>query len=90
MDDDGTIIFYESHLRGGAEATVLFCIRQKKPYKHIDIDLVEPLQAVDLLIAFLREYNVGVLNVAGPRASSYLGIYDHVKQATSLALQKVI
>ncbi|WP_367114531.1 putative molybdenum carrier protein [Marinobacter sp.] len=45
VDSDGTAIFYESYVRGGTEATVLFCIRQGKPYKLIDIEVVEPDRA---------------------------------------------
>lgn len=81
IDSDGTAIFYESYLHGGTEATVLFCIRQGKPYKLIDIELVESSRAAELLSEFVREFNVSVLNVAGPRSSSCPAIYRYVKQA---------
>ncbi|TGG95592.1 hypothetical protein E4656_04045 [Natronospirillum operosum] len=85
---DGTAIFYESYVQGGTETTVLFCIRQGKPYKLIDIELVEPDRAAELLTSFVRQYSVDVLNVAGPRSSSCPRIYDYVKQAISLVIQK--
>jgi hypothetical protein len=88
IDSDGTAIFYESYVRGGTEATVLFCIRQSKPYKLIDIELVKPPRAAELLSEFVREFNVSVLNVAGPRSSSCPRIYDYVKQVVGLALQQ--
>ncbi|WP_306462858.1 YpsA SLOG family protein [Marinobacter salinexigens] len=58
-----------------------FCIRQGKPYKLIDIELVESSRAAELLSEFVREFNVSVLNVAGPRSSSCPAIYRYVKQA---------
>ncbi|MBU59718.1 MAG: hypothetical protein CL543_12635 [Alcanivorax sp.] len=88
MDSDGTVIFYESYVRGGTEATVLFCIRQKKPYKLIDIDLVEVPRSAELLDEFVREFKVSILNVAGPGLSGCPGIYDYVKQVMGLTLQK--
>jgi hypothetical protein len=87
-DSDGTAIFYESYLRGGTEATVLFCIRQSKPYKLIDIALVEPPRAAELLSEFVREFNVSVLNVAGPRSSSCPAVYNYVVQVVRLVLQQ--
>ena len=37
----GTVIFYDSTLFGGTEQTVVFCIKSGRPYKLIDISLVE-------------------------------------------------
>ncbi|WP_409525710.1 YpsA SLOG family protein [Nitrincola sp. MINF-07-Sa-05] len=88
IDSDGTAIFYESYVRGGTEATILFCIRQGKPYKLIDIALVDPLRAAELLNEFVHEFNVSVLNVAGPRSSSCPAVYDYVKQVVRLALRQ--
>lgn len=88
VDSDGTAIFYESYVRGGTEATVLFCIRQGKPYKLIDIEVVEPDRAAELLINFVVEFKVDVLNVAGPRLSSCSGIYDYVKQVVGHVIRQ--
>lgn len=90
VDADGTAIFYRSYVHGGTEATVLFCIRQGKPYKLIDIELVEPDHAAKLLMDFVREFNITTLNVAGPRSSGCAGIYDYVKRAVSLLVQQSI
>ncbi|MDC0663573.1 YpsA SLOG family protein [Marinobacter sp. SS21] len=89
IDSDGTAIFYESYVGGGTETTVLFCIRQNKPYKLIDIALVEPLLAAELLGEFVRDFNVSVLNVAGPRSGNCPAIYDHVKRSVGLAIQQL-
>ncbi|KGK42733.1 hypothetical protein LH51_04810 [Nitrincola sp. A-D6] len=88
IDSDGTVIFYESYVRGGTEATVLFCIRQSKPYKLIDIALVEPIRAVELLGEFVHEFNISVLNVAGPRSSNCPKVYDYVKCAVGILIKQ--
>ena len=64
---------------------MLFC-RHRKPYKLIDIELVEPQRAAQVLRGFILEFDIRVLNVAGPRASSCPAMYDYVKQAISLVL----
>jgi hypothetical protein len=76
---DGTVIFYESILYGGTEQTLLFCIKARKPYKLIDINLVNCEQAAAALQTFIDETNIEILNVAGPRASGCLAVYDYVK-----------
>ncbi len=89
MDSDGTIIFYESYLSGGTELTVELCIRLKKPYKLIDIDLVDAEKASSLLISFTGKFEIETLNVAGPRASRCQGVYAYVKQAIHRALVRI-
>ncbi|MDV2077807.1 YpsA SLOG family protein [Marinobacter xestospongiae] len=86
VDADGTVIFYDTYVQGGTEATVLFCIRQNKPYKLIDVALMAPSRAAELIRAFVEDFEVGILNVAGPRASSCPGMYNYVKQTVSLIL----
>lgn len=87
-DADGTAIFYESNVSGGTQATMVFCIRQNKPYKLIDIEVVEPARAAKVLRNFLHEFNVSTLNVAGSRSSRCPGVYDYVKQVISLVIQQ--
>lgn len=88
LNADGTVIFYRDYMSGGTEATVLFCIKHQKPYKLIDISLMTPESAAKLVVSFCQEFSVGVLNVAGPRASSCPTMYDFVKQVLRLALQQ--
>ncbi|MCM2131075.1 putative molybdenum carrier protein [Larsenimonas rhizosphaerae] len=90
IDADGTVVFYASYVRGGTEATVLFCIRQGRPYKLIDIHLIMPDQAAALLIDFINDFNVEVLNVAGPGAGNCPEMYTHVKQTMSLFIRQAI
>lgn len=85
-DSDGTAIFYSSYLKGGTEVTALFCMNQKKPYKLIDIELIDAEKAAETLDRFITDFEIRVLNVAGPRASGCPEIYEYVKQAIGLAL----
>ncbi|MAN53106.1 MULTISPECIES: putative molybdenum carrier protein [unclassified Marinimicrobium] len=87
-DSDGTAIFYSSYPTGGTEASVLFCIKQKKPYKLIDIQLIDPRRSAEVLSRFIENFGISTLNVAGPRASSCPEIYDHVKQSITLVLRE--
>lgn len=83
----GTVIFYESMVYGGTEQTLLFCIKAKKPYKLIDINLVDWEKAVVAIETFIDEFTIETLNVAGPRASGCLTIYDYVKTVIARVIQ---
>ena len=85
---DGTVIFYQALLEGGTEQTVLQCIKLRKPYKLIDIDLVSTEISADKVIAFIAEQNIRILNVAGPRASKCPAIYPFVKITIGMILSK--
>ena len=87
-DSDGTAIFYHSILQGGTEQTVVFCIKQGKPYKLIDIELVEVNLAARSLFDFINTNKIHVLNVAGPRLSGCPQIYDYVKKVVGLVIQQ--
>lgn len=78
-DSNGTVIFYDGDLHGGTEQTLVFCIKTGRPYKLIDISLVEVDAAAKAIITFIETHNIGILNVAGPRLSRCAAIYDYVK-----------
>jgi hypothetical protein len=84
---DGTAIFYEAMVRGGTEQTLLFCTKANKPYKLIDISLVSCEQALAALQTFIGEFHIEILNVAGPRASGCLAVYDYVKTVIAQVIQ---
>lgn len=77
---DGTLIFYQSDLIGGTELTLSFCLKLKKPYKLIDLDLASVESAVPAVLAFIDKGKISVLNVAGPRASNNPALSTPVKQ----------
>ncbi|WP_036243256.1 putative molybdenum carrier protein [Methylobacter luteus] len=87
-DSHGTAIFYESELQGGTEQTVVFCIKSGKPYKLIDISLVDRDSAAKTIRDFIDSHHIAVLNVAGPRLSSCPAIYGYVKEVIKNALKK--
>lgn len=85
---DGTVIFYQNLLEGGTEQTVLFCIKLRKPYKLIDIDLLSTEIAAEKIVDFIVKHNIKALNVAGPRASKCPAIYSFVKFSIGMILSK--
>ena len=70
LEADGTAVIYFGQLAGGTELTVYQCIQHGRPYQLIDGDEVAVERAIHLLRRFVREQHIGVLNVAGPRASA--------------------
>lgn len=77
-DSDGTVIFsLRKTLRGGTKLTAQLARRYRKPL----LKIVAPGQnAARVLEAFLREYNIAILNVAGPRESGQEGIYAFTRR----------
>ncbi len=78
---DATVVIYFDRLKGGAEQTVLCCIRRSKPYKLIDAGEVDPARAADLIADFVALNDIVVLNVAGPRASESSQAYAYTYAA---------
>lgn len=76
MDADGTLILYFGDLEGGTEETVFRCIKLHRPYCLIDASEVSIDRAVAKVGAFARSKELRSLNVAGPRASKWLGGYS--------------
>ena len=77
IDSDGTVIIYFSTLSGGTEKTLLFCLNQKKPYLLVDATELSPERAVERLHQFVAGNSIGILNVAGPRASEEILAYAY-------------
>jgi len=85
-DSDGTVVFsIATILTGGSKKTVELAHRHHKPVIHIARDggLASPEQD---LMRFIRDYEIQVLNVAGPRASKEPEVYGFVKQVLDKAL----
>ena len=71
-DSDGTLILGAGAPAGGTALTVEEARRRKKPFLQADIEA----NGVDRIRAWIRQHDIGVLNVAGPRASESPGIYE--------------
>jgi hypothetical protein len=67
LDSDGTaILFYES-LTGGTLFTHDVCRRERRPYIVLDATRISESGAAAAIVRFVREHEIQVLNVAGPR-----------------------
>jgi hypothetical protein len=71
-DADATLILTRGQPDGGTALTVELAGRYQKPC--LVVDLADPID-LDAVCAWVRRYQVRVLNVAGPRESSCPGIY---------------
>lgn len=69
VDSDATLIFCFGVLAGGTELTLKYCIAQGKPYRLIDASKIPVARSAQLIDKFVKEKDIKVLNVAGPRAS---------------------
>jgi hypothetical protein len=79
IDSDGTAIIYFGYPTGGAEQTIAFCIKERKPYVLIDAEELSVELASRRIEKFIEDQLISVLNVAGPRASGEPGAYAYVK-----------
>ena len=77
LESDGTLIIYRSPLRGGTEQTMIHCVRRAKSYKLIDAERTPIELAVTESLRFIEEFDIQVLNVAGPRASQWAEGYEY-------------
>ncbi len=73
-DSDGTLVLYEQALSGGTKLTVDYAKEIMRPLLVIALDKVAEAETV---VTWLQQYQIQVLNVAGPRASQREAIYDH-------------
>jgi hypothetical protein len=71
-DSDGTLILTRGDLEGGTALTEKCAGKLGKSCLIIDL---AGAPAPELVLDWLREHRIGVLNVAGPRESGCLGIY---------------
>ena len=85
-DSDGTLVIYFEYLEGGTEQTVAHCIRRHRPYKLVDAAVLSASEGAGLAAGFVARYQVGVLNVAGPRQSKQprAAAYAHALISTLL------
>jgi hypothetical protein len=88
-DSDGTIVIYFHELSGGTAYTVGCCIEQRQPYRLIDAAKYSPEDAVPLMGAFIRDHDIDILNVAGPRESEWTGGYAYALRAMDVLLSRM-
>jgi len=77
IDSDGTVIIYFDELSGGTKLTHASCISQRKPCLLINGNEVSEVAAAQQIAVFVVDYEIKVLNIAGPRASKQLKAYPY-------------
>ena len=75
MDADGTLIISHGELSGGSLLTQKLAEKYGKPCLHIDLNHAPEFQATLDIAHWIRHSRIGVLNIAGPRASGDPRIY---------------
>jgi hypothetical protein len=71
QDSDGTAILFSQSLTGGTKLTRDMCIHEKKPFIVLDATQIAVERAAAAIVRFIRENEIQVLNVAGPRLSGW-------------------
>lgn len=85
-DSEGTLIVTQGELRGGTALTSQFTRHYRRPCLIVDPD--DP-QASSRIITWIVQFDIAVLNVAGPRESDAPGMYDKANALLRKALQRV-
>lgn len=75
-ESDGTLILSHGRLTGGSEYTRKMALKYGRPMVHIDLSSVTPFDSAVLINDWIVEYDIKVMNVAGPRASKDSKIYQ--------------
>lgn len=70
IDSDATLILYERRLKGGTLLTRRFAIEQDRPYLCVKMETIGPTDVRQ----WIDQVRPDVLNVAGPRESTFPGI----------------
>lgn len=89
LDSDGTAIIHDGELEGGTRLTRVLCERHGRPSVLIDASALSGDQAVDALVEFVSSNGLGVLNVAGPRASKWPGACRYAMDMVAAALKRL-
>lgn len=71
-DSDGTLVLHQGRLSGGTSFTVKLASLYGRPQLVLDLTHHPEYAAV---VGWLRQHQVRILNVAGPRESNNPGIY---------------
>ena len=86
QDSDGTAILCVGEPMGGSALTLAQCRRLDKPHIVIDGLIVDPTRAGMQLTAFVRQYAIQTLNVAGPSEARAAGASTYAKAAVRTLL----
>jgi len=85
-DSDGTLLLTRGALEGGTAFTKSEADERGRPVLHVSTSHSEPVPTIR---AWVTEYDIETLNVAGPRASEEPGIYDDAYAIVRSLLDKM-
>ncbi|MDO9528594.1 MAG: putative molybdenum carrier protein, partial [Syntrophales bacterium] len=88
IDSDGTAIFSHGSLSGGSLRTFQYAKKHSKPSLHLNMTKLSVDEAVNEILHWVKENNIQILNVAGPRGSKDPEIYAVVKEVMTIVLTK--
>lgn len=84
QESDGTVIFtLGPQLKGGSKKTAEFAHKHQKPLLHLHTSLYSPER---VLLRFIQEHEIKVLNIAGSRASKEPEITNFLKATLENAM----
>ena len=89
-ESDGTVIIHFGELSGGTEQTAHFCSGENKVCRLINAKEHSAEEAANLIGDFVREHNIEVLNVAGPRKSEWPEGYDYALRVLEIFLRRMV
>lgn len=75
LDSDGTVIFSHGALTGGSLLTKKLAIKHDRPWLHLDLNRTGAFEAAQKLKSWTERNHIGILNVAGSKASKNPRIY---------------
>jgi hypothetical protein len=90
INSDGTAILFYETLSGGTLLTRDLCVREKKSFIVMDAKQVEAAEAAAVIVKFVEEMGISVLNVAGPQASGWAEGYGFSLRVIGEVIARVI
>lgn len=90
LSADGTVVFTYGEPTGGSKLTLDIAQMECKPFLHINVSaMVNHDQAAEMIADWVDVYGIRVLNVAGSRESSCVGIQEYVSEVIQRVLKEI-
>ncbi len=74
IESDGTLILFVGELSGGTRLTWRMADKHGRARIRVDLRAENADEAIDRINCWMASHNIQVLNIAGPRESSYPGM----------------
>jgi len=89
QESKGTIVIYFHELSGGTAYTVGCCIEGGQQYRLIDAAKYSPEDAATLMVSFVYDNEIDILNIAGPRETEWVGGYPYAFRAVDVFVSRL-